>query len=319
MNNRAAKAGQTGIGEFTVIRPGASCERSGLRSICLVLALGLLAAGCGDSDDGPVRNGEFLDSAVEGLAYRTATLNGLTDPLGAFQYREGEWVAFSVGDLELGHAQGRSVVTPRDLTIDGDHQPHPVTANICVFLQTLDADRNPRNGIEIMEETRRFFEEKGVSAQVPLSADPTTFRSHLHRVMETHQLAVGGPGPVVVVSHEAALAHLERTEAVNPDSLSRIKGDIQMAMQAYVFQANDANTWETLQSVINSRLTSEWREGTLAGDKPSDAFAVSVGLGSTMSGDDILNGLLRVRVWLRLSISTEELELDFVQPMAKGG
>lgn len=290
-----------------------------MRTMGFVLLVGALAPGCDDSDDGPVQEGVFLDSAVAGLAYRTATLRGVTDARGVFQYREGEWVAFSVGDLELGQAMGRSVVGPRDLTIDGDHQPHHVTVNTCVFLQTLDADGNPRNGIEIPEATRRFFEENDVSAQVPFAADARTFRAHLLGVMESHHLAVGRSGPVAVVSHESALAHLERTEVAIPDPLSRIKGDIQEAMQTYVFEANDVNTWEALRSMISSMLGYEWKNGVLAGSTPAEAFSVAVGLGSTMDADDILNGLLRVRVRLRLSSPAEELELDFAQLMAKSG
>ena len=288
-------------------------------SICCALALGCLAPGCDDSDDGPVREGTFLDSAVAGLDYRTATLRGVTDARGAFQYRDGEWVAFSVGDLELGHARGRPVVTPRDLTNDGDHPPHHVTVNTCVFLQTLDADRHPRNGIEIPEATRRFFEGNDFSAQMPFSADPPAFRAQLDGVMRSHHLAVGRSDPVAVVSHEAALAHLEQTEAASPDPLSRIKGDIQEDMQTFVFEANDVLTWETLRSMISYRLSREWGEGTLAGNTPAEAFTVAVGLGTTMTADDILNGLLRVHVWLRLSRPAEELELDFVQTMAKSG
>ena len=306
-------------GEFTPPRPRAVCRRGCFLSGCFALMLGLLASGCDDSDDGPVREGAFLDSEVAGLSYRTATLHGVTDLRGVFQYREGEWVDFSVGALELGRAEGRTVVTPRDLTIDGDHQPYHVTVNTCVFLQTLDADRNPRNGIVISEPTRRFFEENDVSAQVSFTADTQTFRAHLHGVMESHHLAVGRSDPIAVVSHEAALAHLERTETVLLDPLSRIKGDIQEAMQTYVFQPNDVNTWEALRSMISYRLSREWVEGTLAGNTPAEAFTVAVGLGTTMTADDILNGLLRVRVWLRLSSPAEELELDFVQTMATSG
>ncbi len=316
MNNKTAKAGQTGDGKFTVMRPGASCKRGGLRSICLVLALGVLAMGCDDSDDGPVREGVFLDSAVAGLTYRSATLRGLTDARGAFQYREGEWVVFSVGDLELGRAMGRPVVTPLDLTIDGYHQARHVTANVCVFLQTLDADRNPRNGIEIPEATHRFFTENDVAAQVPFVADPQTFRASLHLVMKQHHLAVGKSEQVEIVPHETAfpVVPIDYT-----DPLSRIKAAVQIAMQAYVFAPNDANTWNAVHSMINSFLTDEWKEGQLEGATPAEAFAVSVGLGSTMTADDLLDGVLRVRVWVRLSNPAEELELDFVQTMATSG
>lgn len=298
----------------------APARRRGLfRTLGFALMVGALAPGCDDSEVGPVQEGVFLDSAVAGLAYRTATLQGVTDARGLFQYREGEWVAFSVGDLELGQAMGRFVVGPRDLTIHGDHQARPVTVNTCVFLQTLDADGNPRNGIEIPEATRRFFEENDVSAEMPFAADPRTFRAQLLGVMQRHHLAAARPEPVAVVSHEAALAHLERTEAASPDPLSRIKGEIQEAMHTFVFEANDVITWGELRSMISSMLGYEWKNGVLAGNTPAEAFTVEVGLGTTMDADDLLNGLLRVQVRLRLSNPAEELELDFAQPMAKSG
>lgn len=278
-----------------------------------VLMLGFLASGCDDSDDGPVREGVFLDSAVAGLTYRTATLRGLTDLRGAFPYREGEWVAFSVGNLELGRAAGRAVVTPLDLTIDGYHQAQHVTANVCVFLQTLDADRNPRNGIEIPEATHRFFKENNMSAQVPFLADPQTFRASLHRVMEQHHLAVGKSEEVEIVPHETAFPVVPIDYS---DPLSRVKAAVQMAMAAYVFAPNDANTWYAVHSMINSFLTGEWKEGRLEGVTPAEAFAVMVGLGSTMTADDLLDGVLRVRVLVRLSGSTEFIELDYMQYMA---
>ena len=305
--------------EFNAATPSPARGWARRLSICCALALGALAPGCDDSDDGPVREGVFLDSAVAGLDYRTPTLRGLTDARGAFQFREGEWVSFSVGKLDLGRAAGRTVVTPRDLTSAGDHRPHHATVNVCVFLQTLDTDRNPRNGIEIPEATRRFFEENDVSAQMAFAADPHTFQAQFHGVMENHHLAVGRSDPVAIVSHEAALAHLEWTAAVNPDPLSRIKGDTQEAMQTYVFEANDVHTWEALRSMIGSMLAYEWKNGVLAGNAPAEAYAVAVGLGTTMTADDLLNGLLRVRVRVRLSGSDEFLELDFAQTMAKSG
>lgn len=287
--------------------------REFLAAAGFALVLGLLAAGCDDSEDGPVRDGVFLDSPVAGLTYRSATLHGLTDARGAFQYREGEWVTFSVGDLELGRAMGRSVITPLDLTIDGYHQARHVTANYCVFLQTLDADGNPRNGIEIPEATDRFFTENDVAAQVPFAADPQTFRASLHLVMAQHHLAVGKSEEVEIVPHETAspVVPIDST-----DPLSRIKAAVQIAMQAYVFAPNDANTWSAVHSMINNFLTDEWKEGALAGDHPGEAFAVSVGLGTTMTADDLLEGVLRVRVQVRMSGSTEFIELDFMQIMA---
>ncbi len=313
MSHPDAEIGHAANGSISARTQAPACRRRGVLSVCFALVLGILAPGCGDSDDGPVQEGVFLDSAVAGLTYRSATLRGLTDARGAFQYREGEWVVFSVGDLELGRAMGRPVVTPLDLTIDGYHQARHVTANFCVFLQTLDADRKPRNGIEIPEATRRFFTKNDVAAQVPFAADPQTFRANLHLVMEQHHLAVGKSEEVVIVPHETAfpVVPIDYT-----DPLSRIKAAVQMAMQTYVFAPNDANTWSAIHSMINSFLTDEWKEGQLEGATPAEAFSTSVGLGTTMTADDLLDGVLRARVQVRLSGSTEFIELEFMQVMA---
>ncbi len=317
--NAGANIGTARILEFNAGPPPPARGWRRRLSICCALALGCLTPGCEDSDDGPVREGVFLDSAVAGLTYRSPTLRGATDARGAFRYREGEWISFSVGNLDLGRARGRSVVTPLDLTIDGYHQARHVTANVCVFLQTLDADRNPRNGIEIPEATRRFFTENDVAARVPFLADPQTFRASLHGVMEQHHLAVGKSEEVEIVPHETAYPNEVMPIGDCDDPLSRIKAGIQMAMQAYVYQANDANTWQAVHAMLNSWLTSEWVEGTLAGATAAEAFSVSVGLGSTMTADDLLDGVLRVRVRVRLSGSTEPVELDYMQIMAKSG
>ena len=316
MSHPDTEIGHAVHGNISARTQAPACRRRGVLPVCFALMVGALAPGCDDSDDGPVQEGVFLDSAVAGLTYRSATLRGLTDARGAFQYREGEWVVFSVGDLELGRAMGRPVVTPLDLTIDGYHQARHVTANFCVFLQTLDTDRNPRNGIEIPEATHRFFTENDVAAQVPFVADPQTFRANLHRVMEQHHLAVGKSEEVEIVPHETAfpVVPIDYT-----DPLSRIKAAVQIAMQTYVYQANDANTWNAVHSMINSFLTDEWKEGRLQGATPAEAFAVSVGLGSTMTADDLLEGVLRARVLVRLSGTAKFIELDFAQTMAKSG
>ena len=59
--------------------------------------------------------GVFLDSAVMGLAYRTATRSGITDSQGTFEYLPGEVVTFSLGGIEFGSSNGQAEVTPVNL------------------------------------------------------------------------------------------------------------------------------------------------------------------------------------------------------------
>ena len=104
----------------------------------------------------PVTNtGRFVDSAVMGLHYQTATQSGLTNSAGEFSYLDGETVTFSLGGIELGSAGGATELTPLDLlgasSIDDANAQGAGDAllNMLVFLQSLDRDFNPDNGIDL--------------------------------------------------------------------------------------------------------------------------------------------------------------------------
>ena len=82
-----------------------------------------------------------------------------------------------------------------------------------------------------------------------------------------------------------------------------------------VFEPNDANTWLRLKSMIENYLTGLWREGALMGGKPSDAFFVRVGLGSTMTQRDILEGILRIEIGMAAVRPAEFIVLRVSQMM----
>jgi uncharacterized protein len=88
-----------------------------------------------------------------------------------------------------------------------------------------------------------------------------------------------------------------------------------LAAEAYVFQPNDKNTWEAVKAMISSFLTSVWKEGGLQGASASDAFSVDCGLGTTMTGDDILNGFMNVIVKVAVTHPAEFIVLTFQQQM----
>ncbi|MEM8998640.1 MAG: phage tail sheath C-terminal domain-containing protein [Bacteroidota bacterium] len=100
-------------------------------------------------------------------------------------------------------------------------------------------------------------------------------------------------------------------------TLMFIEQSVKDAAQAYVFAPNDASTWITVQSMISNFLTSLWNQGGLVGPKASDAFSVSVGLGSTMTAEDILLGIMRVAVKVAVSHPAEFIEITFQQEMQK--
>ena len=96
-----------------------------------------------------------------------------------------------------------------------------------------------------------------------------------------------------------------------------LEESIRLANKAYVFEPNVANTWVTIKSMISNFLNGIWKRGGLAGATPEDAFAVFVGLGETMTPEDILEGILRVTVLVAISRPAEFIEITFQQQMQK--
>lgn len=96
-----------------------------------------------------------------------------------------------------------------------------------------------------------------------------------------------------------------------------LEQSVKNAARGYVFEPNDANTWINMKCMIENFLRSVWKRGGLAGATPEDAFEVHVGLGDTMTGDDILEGILRITVLVAISRPAEFIEITFQQQMQK--
>lgn len=90
-----------------------------------------------------------------------------------------------------------------------------------------------------------------------------------------------------------------------------VEESIKKATEPFVFEPNDANTWQKIRGMIEAFLTGLWRDGALAGSVPKDAFYVHCALGTTMTADDILNGKLIVEVGLAVVRPAEFIILRF--------
>jgi len=89
-----------------------------------------------------------------------------------------------------------------------------------------------------------------------------------------------------------------------------------LATQAFVFEANDANTWMAVKATIGNFLTDVWKQGGLQGASAGDAFSVDCGLGTTMTGNDILEGYMNVMVKVAIVRPAEFMVFFFHQQMA---
>ncbi|MEG1545258.1 MAG: phage tail sheath C-terminal domain-containing protein [Tannerellaceae bacterium] len=100
-------------------------------------------------------------------------------------------------------------------------------------------------------------------------------------------------------------------------TMTFLEQSVKNAARAYVFEPNDANTWINMKCMIENFLRSVWKRGGLAGSSPEDAFEVHVGLGSTMTPEDILEGIMHITVLVAISRPTEFIEITFQQQMQK--
>ena len=90
---------------------------------------------------------------------------------------------------------------------------------------------------------------------------------------------------------------------------------IKKATEAFVFEPNDANTWNKVRAMIENFLTLQWRAGALVGAKTEDAFFVRVGLGQTMTAQDILEGRMIVEIGMAVVRPAEFIILRFSHKM----
>ncbi len=96
-----------------------------------------------------------------------------------------------------------------------------------------------------------------------------------------------------------------------------LEESVKNASKAYVFEPNVSNTWVNIKSMIDSFLRGVWKRGGLAGSTPEEAYEVHVGLGDTMTPNDILDGIMRITVLVAISRPAEFIEITFQQQVQK--
>lgn len=94
-----------------------------------------------------------------------------------------------------------------------------------------------------------------------------------------------------------------------------IEESISEASEQFVFQPNTANTWVRVRGMIENFLVNQWKAGALAGAKAEQAFYVRVGLGETMTAQDILEGSMIIEIGLAAVRPAEFIVLKFSHKM----
>ena len=158
-----------------------------------------------------VNRGVFLDSAVQGLYYETATQSGFTGNDGAFTYMDGETIRFYMGDVLIGEATGEPILTPVDMVPGAVDETHPMVTNIGRFLQTIDMDADPSNGIFIPDWVFNEMQDRHIDFNMPTEE----FETNPDVTMLMDTIAAFHPDYEgrVMVSAENAQSHMGETIA----------------------------------------------------------------------------------------------------------
>ena len=184
--------------------------------VALCVSLAACGGGGGNGNDSgtntmappPVSlSGVFVDNAVSGLRYATATFDGSTDQDGTFNYAEGENVTFSIGDIDFSTVAAASVLSPFDLAGTAD-TGDTALINMARLLQTMDTDGDVDNGITIGDDAHSF------ATGMTLDFTSNTFDADVANL-----IANSGTVNTMLVDANTAIAHLVAT--VTPGGCTR--------------------------------------------------------------------------------------------------
>lgn len=196
----------------------------------ILFSLSIISCGGGGDSGSDVtqpeeiyEKGRFLDSAVEGIQFESSGESGITDNSGTFTYEEGQHVKFTIGSIEIGSTIGLSIITPLDIVADANDIYHPTVVNIVRFLQSIDNDANPENGITIIEEQRRIA--NGMT--IDFAQDEAIFENDSNVVFVINELTEAtDAGTRGLISSLDAMNHFAYTLSSMGTTSSQLSGDL---------------------------------------------------------------------------------------------
>lgn len=249
------------------------------------LLLASLLGACGGGGGGGGPSGVFLDSAVSGLDYATAAgATGTTDAAGRFGFGAGQTVLFSIGDVILGLATGDAILTPVDLVPGAPDETDPGVVNLARFLQTIDLDLDPRNGIAIDP----LVHQAAAGVTIDFTQSVAAFQAGEQAKVST--LTAGLPGGArALVAAQAAQDHLGSTlrRIVAGRYDGRFAGDDAGPFHVFVDREGVLFGWAVspFDGLIALTGNAETDGGFLAGNASSGAsFAGTIERDGTVAG-----------------------------------
>ncbi|MDO6784484.1 hypothetical protein Q4583_10190 [Neptunomonas phycophila] len=283
------------------------------------LSVMLALTGCGggggsssDDDEPATAEGRFLDSPVEGLQYTSGDITGVTDANGTFIYSVGGTVLFTVGDVVLGSANGSTVITPLDLVPDAADENDDTVVNLLRFLQSLDADGDPDNGITISATVQDYFNNQTINFEQTVDA----FEADETLLSILNQIPLDEIGnDRELVSAFNALAHFQITLA-SLDVADDIDDLIEIS-EADIINYQEAGVWRSASAfsfTLNDSYSFGGQTYTMTADVGIESVAVSiseeVNATSSLVTSCYVNGPETIDVSDWLDVDTGEEDMD---------
>ncbi|MFC5282495.1 hypothetical protein [Pedobacter alpinus] len=95
-----------------------------------------------------------------------------------------------------------------------------------------------------------------------------------------------------------------------------IKSNVDFLFQQFIFAPNTYSTWLNMEYLVDIYLYGLWEAGDLKGETAADAYRVQIGLGKTMTAEDILNKTSRLALTVCLDEPNDFTQLTFSRQLA---
>lgn len=254
----------------------------------LLLIISVVALyGCGGggsgSDDKP--RGVFIDSPVSGLTAVSGDQVTTTNAAGRFTYIKGAFVDFRLGfdGPFIGLARGQPIMSPLHLANASNVDDEEVT-NIARFLQTLDTDMDPENGITIASTVVNA----AIGVSIDFSQDVAQFETLEQAKIDSLTASLPG-GPRTLVAVDDARTHLQRSlsTVVTGRYDGSYSGDGEGVFSVFVDRDGELYGWatDTVDGHITLNGSASVIDGFIAGNASTGAsFSGSIDGSGNLSG-----------------------------------
>jgi hypothetical protein len=215
-----------------------------LSYLCLSLLLSACGGGGGaSSGSASLSAGVFLDSAVAGISYQITSSGDklfTTDAKGQFYYTDQDKIVFSIGDIKFPATSASALVTPMSISGKSDLSD-PSVINMAYFLQSLDSDSDPSNGITIDPLILTYAKGKTVD----FTLDPAKFTADTTVIGVIQYKATLPGGKVSTTTLETAADHIGQTllGIVDTQSLPTLGCNTVQAANGLIKTSLSKNLW----------------------------------------------------------------------------